>query len=208
MMRDASYPRITVLVAAGWLSPWRRRPLPRSSVPAAPAAAGITPFRDAFRTDLGGGTVAGANGLVQRRHRRAARDQLGRRAGRVRGAQQPAGGLLQREQSPRRRLSHARDRTTSQRQRRQSQRVPDRVREHRPATRGNVRSVQPQRLFTAIGSTIVDVRFFVLGTTTPAFVRGFGAVFSDVDLGDQTRIAFFGPSDVSPRRVLRGASTG
>lgn len=40
----------------------------------------------------------------------------------------------------------------------------------------------PQRLFTALGSNIVDVNFFVAGSSTPALVSGFGAVFTDVDL--------------------------
>ena len=39
-----------------------------------------------------------------------------------------------------------------------------------------------QRLFTALGSNIVDVNFFLAGTNTAATVRGFGVVFSDVDL--------------------------
>jgi hypothetical protein len=48
----------------------------------------------------------------------------------------------------------------------------------------------PQRLFTALGSTVTDVSFFVPGSTTPAFTRGFGAVFTDVDT--LASIEFFG----------------
>ena len=48
-----------------------------------------------------------------------------------------------------------------------------------------------QRLFTPIGSNIVDVSFFVPGSTTAALPRGFGAVFSDVDLANTTSISFF-----------------
>jgi hypothetical protein len=47
------------------------------------------------------------------------------------------------------------------------------------------------RLFTPTGSNITDVLFFVPGTTTPATVSGFGAVFSDVDLGTSSLISFF-----------------
>jgi hypothetical protein len=53
----------------------------------------------------------------------------------------------------------------------------------------------PQRLFTAIGSNIVDVSFFIPGTTTPALTRGFGAVFTDVDLPGTTSLMFFGASN-------------
>jgi hypothetical protein len=39
----------------------------------------------------------------------------------------------------------------------------------------------PERLFSPVGSNIVDMTFLVPGTTTPAVVRGFGAVYTDVD---------------------------
>ena len=49
----------------------------------------------------------------------------------------------------------------------------------------------PQRLFTALGSDVVDVNFFVPGSTTPAFTTAFGAVFTDVDLANITSLQFF-----------------
>jgi hypothetical protein len=49
----------------------------------------------------------------------------------------------------------------------------------------------PQRLFTAIGSNLVDVNFFVPGSNTPALTNGFGAVFTDVDLANTTSLTFF-----------------
>ena len=55
----------------------------------------------------------------------------------------------------------------------------------------------PQRLFTALGSNILDVNFFVAGSSTPAFVSGFGAVFSDVDLIGVTSIQFFDTNNLS-----------
>jgi hypothetical protein len=39
----------------------------------------------------------------------------------------------------------------------------------------------PQRLFTALGSNITDVNFFVAGTSVPGSTNFFGAVFTDVD---------------------------
>jgi hypothetical protein len=49
----------------------------------------------------------------------------------------------------------------------------------------------PQRLFTALGSDIVDVNFFVPGSATPAFTTAFGAVFTDADLANGTSLQFF-----------------
>lgn len=48
------------------------------------------------------------------------------------------------------------------------------------------RAFSPSRLFTPVGSNITDTVFFVPGTngTVPATVRGFGVVFTGVDLPD------------------------
>jgi len=50
-----------------------------------------------------------------------------------------------------------------------------------------------QRLFVPVGNNITDVRFSIPGTNggTGAFVTGFGAVFSDVDLANTTLLQFF-----------------
>ena len=50
------------------------------------------------------------------------------------------------------------------------------------------------RLFGALGSNIIDVLFFVPGTTTPATVTSFGAVFTDVDLPNTSSLQLFDPS--------------
>jgi len=52
-----------------------------------------------------------------------------------------------------------------------------------------------QRLFTAIGSNVLDINFFIAGSSTPAFTRGFGAVFTDVDLATSTSLQFFDASN-------------
>jgi hypothetical protein len=69
----------------------------------------------------------------------------------------------------------------------------------------------PQRIFTPLGSNITDVTFFVPGTNgaTPATVAGFGAVFSDVDLPNVTRLEFFNSANVQIQslNVLPGTTT-
>ena len=62
---------------------------------------------------------------------------------------------------------------------------------------GTFATFSPQRLFTALGSNVVDVNFFVPGSTTPATTSGFGAVFTDVDLASATSIQYFDAMDNS-----------
>jgi hypothetical protein len=54
-----------------------------------------------------------------------------------------------------------------------------------------------QRVFTPVGSNIMDATFFVPGTTTPATVTAFGAVFLDVDTVNVSSLQFFDISGVS-----------
>jgi len=61
------------------------------------------------------------------------------------------------------------------------------------------RTFSPQRLFTPLGSNVMEVRFFVPGTSTPATTSGFGAVFTDVDRPG-TRIEYL---DEHGRRLAR-----
>ena len=56
-----------------------------------------------------------------------------------------------------------------------------------------------QRLFTPLGSNIMEVDFFVPGSSTPATTNGFGAVFTDVDRPG-TRIEYL---DEHGRRLAR-----
>jgi hypothetical protein len=49
----------------------------------------------------------------------------------------------------------------------------------------------PQRLFTALGSPITEILFFVPGTAQAATSKGFGSVFTDVDRDDTTKIEYF-----------------
>lgn len=52
-----------------------------------------------------------------------------------------------------------------------------------------------QRLFTAINSNVTDVSFFVPGTTTPSTTSAFGVIFSDVETAGSTKIEFFNASN-------------
>lgn len=49
----------------------------------------------------------------------------------------------------------------------------------------------PTKIFSPIGSNVMDVDFQIAGQPTPALVTGFGAVFSDVDAAAATTIEFF-----------------
>lgn len=49
----------------------------------------------------------------------------------------------------------------------------------------------PEKLFAPLGTTTTRVRFFVPGTSTPAAVNGFGAVFTDVDSPTSTKIEVY-----------------
>ena len=53
------------------------------------------------------------------------------------------------------------------------------------------------RLFSPLGTNVMDAIFFVPGTSTPASVFGFGAVFTDVDLPNTSSLEFFDLSNQS-----------
>ena len=56
------------------------------------------------------------------------------------------------------------------------------------------RTFSPERLFSPIGSNIVNLRFYVPGTNRPAAVRGFGAVYTDIDRPENTAFEYFDAS--------------
>lgn len=64
---------------------------------------------------------------------------------------------------------------------------------------GNINSQYPanfgafslQRLFTPLGTNKMSVRFFEPGTSKPATVKGFGAVFTDVDKAGVTKVELY-----------------
>jgi hypothetical protein len=69
--------------------------------------------------------------------------------------------------------------------------VPVRFGNINPTYTARFRTFSPERLFSPIGSNVVNLRFYVPGTTEPAAVRGFGAVYTDVELKETAAFQFF-----------------
>jgi hypothetical protein len=155
-------------------------------------AGDITATRDAFRADLGGGTTAGANGSFGGLRREinwdgvpaafAAPNNLPASFFNVNS---PRGVLFSTPGTGFEVSSAPTDNGAGQ-----------------PAA-ANFGNIDPSytntfapfsspRLFTSLGSNITDISFLVPGTNTPALSRGFGAIFSDVDLANATSIQLFG----------------
>jgi hypothetical protein len=73
------------------------------------------------------------------------------------------------------------------------------------------RAFSPTKIFTPIGSNVMDVLFQVAGEPAPARVTGFGVVFSDVDVADRTTIELFDVNGASLAKVaapIRSDSVG
>jgi hypothetical protein len=60
-----------------------------------------------------------------------------------------------------------------------------------PTYAAQFRFFSANKIFAPIGSNQLDQLFQVAGQPTPAVVRGYGVVFSDVDLADKTTIQLF-----------------
>jgi PEP-CTERM motif len=163
-------------------------------------AAAITPIRDAFRAQIGGGTVAGAAGSFGGLRREINWDAVpATRAdpnflpanffnvNSPRGAvfSTPGSGFL----------------------------VSSNVGEGAPLLFGfgdDLAAFSAQRIFSAVGSTQMDVQFFVPGTTQRASTSAFGVIFTDVETAGATRMQFFDLNDqlIGERAVLTSASQG
>jgi hypothetical protein len=66
----------------------------------------------------------------------------------------------------------------------------------------------PERLFAALDSNIVEILFFVPGSPTGATVDGFGAVFTDINRDDSTKIEYLDVNGelLFSRNVLPGST--
>ncbi len=162
--------------------------------------AAITPTRDAFRTAVGGGTVAGANGSFGGIRREINWDGVPDtfadpnllpanffNANSPRGAvfSTPGTGFL---------VSANAGLTT-------------------PPLFGfpnDFAAFSPQRIFTAVNSNITDVTFFLPGTSTPATTSAFAAIFTDVETADTSSIQFFDQANtlIYSRDVLTDGNQG
>jgi len=163
-------------------------------------AAAITPTRDAFRTAVGGGTTAGANGSFGGLRREINWDGVPDiradpnllpadffNVNSPRGAvfSTPGTGFL----------------------------VSANAGQAAPVLFGFPNDFQvfsPQRLFTAVNSNITDVSFFVPGTTTAATTSAFAAIFVDVEVLGLTTMEFFDESGskIFSRDVPVGGNQG
>ena len=149
-------------------------------------AASITPTRDAFRTAIGGGAVAGANGSFGGVRREINWDGVPD----ARSDPNPLPANFFNTTSPRGAvfstpgtgfMVSANAGTTS------------------PILfgfPGDFQTFSAQRLFTAINSNITDVLFFVPGTNQVATTSAFGVIFTDVEVAGDTQLQFFDASDV------------
>jgi hypothetical protein len=69
--------------------------------------------------------------------------------------------------------------------------VPVRFGDVNPTYSDEFTTFSEERLFSPIGSNLVDLSFFVPGTDTPAVTRGFGAVYTDIDQAENTAFEYF-----------------
>jgi len=164
---------------------------------AGPATVDITVARDQFRVDLGGGTTAGANGSFGGLRREinwdgvpAAFSAPNNLPANFFNSNSPRGAVFSTPGTGFQVSGATTDAGSGQ---------------PAAANFGNIdpsytitfASFSPQRLFTSLGSNVYDVNFFIPGTSTPALVAGFGAVFTDVDSPNATSLQFFDASNAS-----------
>lgn len=71
-----------------------------------------------------------------------------------------------------------------------------------PTYAAEFNTFSPAKIFSPIGTNVMDVSFQVPGQLTAARVGGFGAVFSDVDAANRTTLEFFDINGVSLAKVV------
>ncbi len=168
------------------------------SAGADPAA--ITATRDAFRTAVGGGTVAGANGSFGGLRREINWDGVPD----SRADPNPLPADFFNVNSPRGVVFNTPGTGFL---------VSANAGLATPPLYGfpnDFQTFSAQRLFTAVNSNITDVSFFVPGTTTAATTSAFGAIFTDVEVAGLTKIEFFDQNSalIYARDVLATVNLG
>jgi len=145
--------------------------------------AAITPVRDSFRLAIGGGTTAGANGSFGGVRREINWDGVpdafsapNSFPANFFNVNSPRGTVYSTPGTGFQVSANAVNVSSA----------PIEFGNINPSYPGTFAAFTPQRLFTAIGSNITDVNFFVPGTTTAATTSAFGAIFTDVDLAGST----------------------
>jgi len=71
-----------------------------------------------------------------------------------------------------------------------------------PSYAAEFSTFSPKKIFSPVGSNVMDVTFQVAGQPTQALVSGFGAVFSDVDVANRTTIEFFDAAGYSLGKIV------
>ena len=148
-------------------------------------AAAITASRDAFRAAIGGGTVAGANGSFGGVRREVNWDGVPD----AQADPNPFSANFFNVNSPRGVVFSTPGTGFL---------VSANAGQSAPVLFGFPNDFQvfsAQRLFTAVNSSITDVRFFVPGTATATTTSAFGLVFVDVEVAGSTRLQFFDVND-------------
>lgn len=160
----------------------------------------ITSTRDAFRTAVGGGTVAGANGSFGGVRREINWDGVpdsfadpNALPANFFNVNSPRGVVFSTPGTGFLVSSNAG--------------LPTPVLFGFPA---DFQTFSPQRLFTAINSNITDVNFFLPGTNIPAATTAFGVIFTDVEVAGLTHLDFFdlNNNNIFSRDVLVGGNQG
>ena len=147
--------------------------------------AAITATRDAFRTAIGGGSVAGANGSFGGLRREINWDGVPD----VRSDPNPLPADFFNVNSPRGVVFSTPGTGFL---------VSANAGLATPTLFGfpnDFQTFSPQRLFTAVSSNVTDVRFFVPGTNTAATTSAFGLIFVDVEVAGLTSLQFFDQND-------------
>jgi hypothetical protein len=192
-------------------------PLVRMGADEAGSVANTTAARDAFRTDLGGGTTAGAAGSFGGLRREINWDGVPATA----SAPNPFPGTFFLDTSPRGILlsnnaSGTFEVSGDTRDSGAGQPAAANFGDLETSNTTRFTTFSPQRLFTGKGDVFTSATFFVPNTSqgTPAVIRGFGAVFTDVDMENTSRIEFFDTSNYSlgafyvPRTPTTGTNGG